>query len=104
MVTDTWKCSPEEQNTSLRTWLHYQTLEKKTNVAWSMVEHNNITACISLDCLPQGDDAEAEEEEDIYVVVHNRMEQNRIRIVSLREMTQKQSRTPDYLHRFTRLQ
>ena len=77
MVTDTWKCSPEEQNTSLRTWLHYQTLEKKTNVAWSMVEHNNITACISLDCLPQGDDAEAEEEEDIYVVVHNRTQHNR---------------------------
>ena len=70
-----------------------------------LVVHNNITACISLDCLPQGDDAEAEEEEDIYVVVHNRTQQNRIRIASLnREMTQKQSRTPDYLHRFTRLQ
>ena len=84
--------------------MHYQTLEKKTNVAWSMVEHNNITECISLDCVRRGDDAEAEEEEDIYVVVHNRTQQNRIRIASLnREMTQKQSRTPDYLHRFTRL-
>ena len=42
-----------------------------------MVVHNNVTECISMDCFPQGDDAEAEEEEDIYVVVHNRTQHNR---------------------------